>query len=139
MSSVWDGTMPRKSSSTSAVVSCHEKSGNLSLLREELRNYLETTGVSVYNFGERATNSKTTVKNFLEGSRIADKTADKIRRCMDTNPDGFTIKRAKDYGPPPDPVVLPAISRDACTRCGVRGELGCAHRKPLQIQKELKP
>ena len=121
------------------VAICLGRPGVHSSLREELRAYLERTGVSARDFGDRACNATGCAVNFLNGGTIRDKTALRIRKALDLYPDGFTIKRSKDYGAPPDPVAVPAISRDSCTRCGVRGELGCSHRKPLEIQKELKP
>jgi len=101
--------------------------------RSEVKDYLESTNTDIEFFSNRTCQSPNTVQNYLEGSQLAKRTLRKIENAMKRYPEGLF---------PPEPKIEfepLVISRDACTRCGVRGELGCAHRKPLEIQNRMLP
>jgi len=55
-------------------------------------------------------------------------------RCTRDHGRSYAERKARMNAGPPAPVMLRVVDRTPCRRCGVRGDLGCAHRAASEPQ-----
>lgn len=109
---------------------------------EELREWIGKTGSSARAVSLLAGNDPDLVRSILRGRVPGDRVMARLRRVMDAHPDGVGHRIVRN--PAREPVqrdrvkVEPiAIARDPCIYCGVRGDVGCEHRRPGEQQAKL--
>lgn len=106
-------------------------------VRKQFAAYVERVGVPISTLGRRITGEPNAAKNFLNGKakKPQQRTLEKFVAFMKDHPDGGTRQVRQNrivdavMGQSPYRKGAEPIS-DPCPFCGIRGELGCKHRRP---------
>ena len=112
-------------------------------LLAEIERFLSRTGSPAAQVGRKAVGDPGAVAGLRAGRTARPATAAKWRKWMADNPQGVPAihsthrarktraeYREENYQQPYPEGKEP--NREPCTRCGIRGELGCAHRDALK-------
>jgi hypothetical protein len=106
-------------------------------LLAEMDRWCRRTGTNYHRLATAARVAPNTRAMIRQGKRRPTiKVADRIRVAMAKNPRGIDREKhlANRLSPQAEPRVMPPriVDRSPCPRCGVRADIGCAHR-PVSV------
>lgn len=121
----------------------------MSNLLQDLEAYITRTDSSPSQLGRKAVGDPGAIAGMRTGRTVKAATEAKWRAFMAANPEGVKRKNKYTQGATgkigvnermqtPHPEGMEP-NREPCTRCGVRGDLGCKHRSRLKPPPLLMP